>query len=127
MRMQMHMQKGPNEPAGRITVPPPQQNYDEAAAQALMAIRVQPAEQLQWLGASGTGQAWTIPVLDDVWTVELDGGGVRDSSGQPVGPWWRVLTLHYLGVSSRPEPGPPRSPSPIFREAEGMPVSINSA
>jgi hypothetical protein len=59
------------------------------------------------LGASRAGKTWTLPVLNNVWTVELDGGTVCDSSSQPVGPWWRVLTLHYLGISGRPGQDPP--------------------
>jgi hypothetical protein len=90
-----------------MAVPPPQRNYDEAAARAVAAVRAQPAEQLEWLGASPAGQGWTIAVLNEIWTVELDGGVVCDSAGRSVGPWWRVLTLHYLGVSSQPAQEPP--------------------
>jgi hypothetical protein len=116
----MQAQKSPNEPSGRIAVPGPQRSYDEATARALSAVRVQPAEQLRWLGASPAGEAWTIPVLDDVWTVELKEGTVHDSSGRPVGPWWRVLTLHYLGISGRPGPGLGQKPPTVtFADLSG--------
>ncbi len=101
------MGKSPSEPAGRVVVPPAQHNLDEAAARALAAVRKQPPEQLEWLGAARAGEHWTIAVLSEVLTVELEGGTVRDSTGRAVSPWWQVLTLHYLATPGRPERQPP--------------------
>lgn len=110
------MPKSPDQPAGRLIVPPRQQNYEEAAAKALPAVRRQPAEQLQWLGARPDGGRWATPVLDDVLTVGLDGGVVCDSTGRVVGPWWRVLLLHYLSIAGRPEE---QAPSVTFADLPG--------
>lgn len=101
------MGKSPSEPAGRVVVPPPQHNFDEAVARGLAAVRKQPPEQLEWLGAARAGEGWTIAVLSEVLTIELEGGTVRDSAGRAVGPWWQVLTLHYLATPGRPEQQPP--------------------
>jgi len=97
----------PSEPTGRPAVPPPQRNYEEAASRALAGVRRQPADQLEWLGALGAADQWRVPVLDGSLTVEQELGTVRDSTGRPVGPLWRVLTLHYLGVPARPKEEPP--------------------
>ena len=93
--------------AGGPGVPPPQHNLQEAAARALAAVRGQPAQQLDWLGARRDGECWRVAVLDDVLAVDLGDGSVRTSDGRATGPWWQVLTLHYLGVASRPEERPP--------------------
>lgn len=115
-----------HESTSRAAVPPPQRNYEEAAARALMLVRKQPAEELEWLGARRVGDRWELPILDDVLTVELQGGAVRDSAGRPVGPWWRVLALHYLAVPDRPKQEAPattfadlpsgRSYVPVYRQ-----------
>ncbi len=97
------MTSGTNNPADCPAVPPRQHNLQEASARALSAIREQSAEQLEWLGARRAGDRWKIAVLDDVLAVELDGGTMQTEAGQPVGPWWQILTLHYLAVSARPQ------------------------
>ncbi|MCJ7545074.1 MAG: DUF3786 domain-containing protein [Phycisphaerae bacterium] len=110
------MRKSPSEPTGRLLVPPPQQNYEEAAARALVAVRKQPAEQLEWLGAVRARDGWALAVLDQLLSVELGGGTVCNSTGRAVGPWWRVLTLHYLAVSARPET---QAPALTFADLPG--------
>jgi hypothetical protein len=110
------MPKSPPDPAGRALVPPPQHHFDEAAARGLAAVRTQAAEQLEWLGAVRRGAAWEIAVLGEPLSVELEGGAVRDSAGRAIGPWWRVLTLHYLAVAGRPEP---QAPSIAFADLPG--------
>ncbi len=89
-------------------VPPPQQNLQQAAALALTAVRAQPIEQLQWLGARRQGDRWALPVLDELLSIDLDDGAVRTSEGRRAGGLWQVLTLHYLSASGRPVAGPPR-------------------
>lgn len=101
------MPTSPSEPQGRPAVPPPQRSYEESAARALAVVRAQPAEQLAWLGATPTGGGCSLRVLEDVLTVDLETGTVRDPAGRVAGPWWRVLVLHYLSVSSRPAEQPP--------------------
>lgn len=110
------MRRSPSEPTGRLLVPPPQRNYEEAAAKALAAVRKQPAEQLEWLGAIRAADTWALTVLDQLLNVELDGGAVCDSTGRAVGPWWRVLTLHYLAVPGRPES---QAPALTFADLPG--------
>ncbi|NQU75444.1 MAG: DUF3786 domain-containing protein [Planctomycetes bacterium] len=100
------MPNSPPEPKG-IAVPPRQHNLDEAAARAFVLLRTQPAEQLQWLGAVRTGDLWTLPVLGETLRVDLERNSVVDSTSRAVGPWWRVLVLHYLAERERPEPRPP--------------------
>ena len=95
------MEKNPCESAGRVVVPPLQRNYDEATVRALAVVRGQSPEQLEWLGAHRDGEHWALPVLDGQLTVDLDRGNVLACSGREAASW-RILTLHYLGVSGRP-------------------------
>jgi len=88
-------------------VPPPQRNLQQAAARALAVVRGQPVEQLRWLGARARDDRWDLPVLEELLSIDLDDGAVRTSEGRPVGPFWQVLTLHYLSTSGRPAAGPP--------------------
>jgi hypothetical protein len=99
--------KGVTESPRLPNVPPAQQNLQEAAALALSAARAQPPEQLEWLGGRPRADRWRLEVLDDVLTVDLAEGAVRTSEGRAVGPWWQILTLHYLATSSRPAASPP--------------------
>ena len=68
------MTKGLREPSGRLAVPPPQHHLEDAAARAVAALRRQSPEQLEWLGARRAEADWTVAVLDDLLTVELNGG-----------------------------------------------------
>lgn len=92
---------------GGLAVPPPQHNLDVATAAAWAAVRRQGPDQLQWLGASRHDGRWSLPVLDGVLSIDSAGGAVLDSAGRAVGPWWRVIVLHYLGVAGRPDSPPP--------------------
>ena len=89
-------------------IPPPQHNFQDAAARALSAVRAQPDEQLEWLGARRRADRWLLQVLDDVLTVDPGDGAVGTSRGGTVGPWWQILTLHYLSASARPAAEPPK-------------------
>jgi hypothetical protein len=110
------MAQSPSESPGRVVVPPRQHNFDEAAARALIAARKQPTEQLEWLGAVRSGKDFILPVLGETLTVEMDSGTVRDTAGRAVSPWWRILTLHYLAVSTRPES---QEPTVAFADLPG--------
>ncbi len=101
------MEKRANRPATGPSVPPPQHSFQDAASLALEAVANNPPEQLEWLGARKDGHRWVLGVLNESLTVDLTDGIVRTSSGQPTGPWWRILTLHYLAVSIRPLDEPP--------------------
>lgn len=87
---------------------PQQHNLQDAADRAVLAVRAQPPEQLRWLGArplaiESDGTAWVLRVLGDDLRVELSDGQVVGPDGKKVGPFWRILVLHYLAVASRPE------------------------
>ena len=88
-------------------VPPPQRNLEVATAAALSALRRQAPDQLSWLGARLDGERWALAVLDGVLSIDLSDGAVRDADGRAVGPWWRVLAMHYLCVAARPAEEPP--------------------
>ena len=83
-------------------IPPRQHNFEDAATRALQDLAAQTDDQITWLGAVRRNDLWTIPVLDDMLSVDLTDGGVRTSAGVDVGRFWRVIVLHYLGVSTRP-------------------------
>jgi hypothetical protein len=85
------------------SVPPPQTNLARAVEMAYEAVANQSDEQLQWLGAEGTGGIWWLPVLNDMFEVDLATHRLRTSAGLEVGPHWCVLVLHYLAIASRPE------------------------
>jgi len=88
-------------------VPAPQENFADAAAKALEAVRRQSPEQLEWLGASRAGDRWALAVLESRLGVELETGAVTTPDGRAAGRWWRILTLHYLAIASRPADEPP--------------------
>ncbi|HDY64931.1 MAG TPA: DUF3786 domain-containing protein [Phycisphaerae bacterium] len=101
--------EGSGEPAtpGGYRPPPPQENLNEAFLRALAAVRDQQPEQMQWLGAHMAGGTWRLPVLDDVFEIDLASGHVHTSEGGEMRLAWRILTLHYLGVKSTPPGAPP--------------------
>lgn len=84
-------------PAG--SVPPPQHNLQTASDLAFDALAGQSSEQLQWLGAEQADGAWRLGVLDAIFRIDPAGRSVRLADGPEVRPWWRVLALHYLGVT----------------------------
>jgi hypothetical protein len=87
----------------RPGVPGPQKNLDRATELAFEDLRGQTKEQLVWLGSKSVGAAWRLSVLDDALDVDLSADSVTTSDGRPVGPHWRILALHYLGIRSQPE------------------------
>jgi hypothetical protein len=89
--------------SARFTVPGKQKNLDRATELGFKELRGQSEEQCVWLGATRAGGPWRLPVLGDVFDIDLDANRVSTSGGQPVGPLWRILALHYLAVRSRPE------------------------
>jgi len=88
-------------------VPPPQQNLSEAISRAVSAFRRQSPEQLEWLGAKRDGEMWKLLVMNESMTIDAASGDVTAAGGRPIGPWWQVLTLHYLAVTGRPHTRPP--------------------
>jgi len=107
---------------------PAQDNLARAAEMAFAAAAGQSDEQLLWLGAqrqSGTGvspvlareagatfprhPAWLLPVLDDLFHVDLPASRITTSAGREVGLPWTILALHYLAITARPETRPPQT------------------
>jgi hypothetical protein len=88
-------------------MPEPQDNLRRAVALAVDAVSRQTNEQLTWLGAQAAGDAWRLPVLEDMLHVDLAAGRATTSAGQEVSPTWLILMLHYLAIGGRPpECGP---------------------
>lgn len=100
------MSSGERDFTPSAAVPPPQRNFEEAVLEAIVALRGQSPEQLEWLGAKRTGNRWTLPVLEASLTVDLDDGDVRTPEADPIGLWWKILVLHYLSVTKRPKEDP---------------------
>ena len=73
-----------------------------------------------------------MPVLGDVFDVDQGEERVTAREGRPVGPHWAILTLHYLGITSRPERLIPevtfadlpaaRSYAEVYRAQDGGPL-----
>jgi len=84
-------------PAG--AVPPPQHNLQTASDLAFDALAAQAQEQLKWLGAEQGEGLWRLAVLGATFCIDLADRSVRLDDGADVRPWWRVLALHYLGVT----------------------------
>lgn len=94
---------GPPESTGHPGVPPKQQNLQRATEIGFEAVAHQPEEQIRWLGAEPVDGGWRLPVLNDTFDVDLAAKQIKTSAGEPVGPPWRILALHYLAIPSRPE------------------------
>ncbi|MBN2475056.1 MAG: DUF3786 domain-containing protein [Pirellulales bacterium] len=89
--------------------PPPQDNLARATELAFAGLAGAPEEQLVWLGAARREAMWRLPVLNDVFHVDLSDKRITTFDGGPVGSVWAILVLHYLAVSSRPETRPPQT------------------
>jgi hypothetical protein len=74
---------------------------------AFEALNRQSADQMQWLGVAGPGPLWRVPVLEDAIVVDQAARQITTSAGRVVSPTWRILVLHYLAISGRPEKRPP--------------------
>ena len=83
--------------------PSPQKNYELATEMGFEALGHQAEEQLQWLGARHEGSVWRLPVFDDVFEVDTFSRRMTTAAGEPVGATWRILALHYLAITDRPE------------------------
>ena len=83
--------------------PPRQDNYEIAKRLGFEALRGQCDEQLLWLGAERSGDAWRLAVLGDWLEVDMSRARVTTSAGREVSAAWGILALHYLAVASRPE------------------------
>ncbi len=100
---------GADEFRRRLGVPATQNNLARATEMALAAVGSQPDEQLIWLGAERSGDTWQLPVLDDVFHVDLFASRITTSAGREVGHQWSILGLHYLAVTTRPERREPKT------------------
>ena len=100
---------GARQSAGGFPRPPRQDNLDRAANLAFEALLGQSDEQMLWLGAEPADGAWRLPVLDEVFEVDLSERRVTISPGRPVGLPWSILALHYLAIGSRPEGRQPQT------------------
>jgi len=88
--------------------PPRQQNLQTALARAVEALREQPQQQMEWLGAKHLAPGvWQLAVLGDSLSVNIASGVVRSGAGGEASLSWRILVLHYLGVHARPPGCPP--------------------
>jgi hypothetical protein len=84
-------------------MPGRQDNLQRAEALGFAALATQTPDQFLWLGAIATGTSWRLSVLDDAMLVDLAAKRITVTSGQEVGPAWRILALHYLAITARPE------------------------
>ncbi len=100
---------GAEELKRRLGIPATQDNLERAAELAFAAVGNQPDEQLLWLGAKRQANTWRLPVLDDVFRVDLSGSRITTSAGKEVGPHWGILALHYLAIAPRPERRKPKT------------------
>jgi len=87
----------------RFKPPPPQDNLNRAIQLAYDVLAEQTPEQLAWLGAEVTGGVWRLPVLNDTFEVDVTRRQTVTASGADVQPAWKILVLHYLAVTDRPE------------------------
>jgi hypothetical protein len=94
--------------AARFPTPPPQKNLDRATELGFAALAGQSDEQMRWLGATPVAERWEVVVLNDRLQVDRGARRVTTSLGQEVGPHWRILVLHYLAITERPESRVPK-------------------
>jgi hypothetical protein len=93
------------DPSGHI--PPAQGHYRIAADKAVETLKDQSPEQLTWLGARADGDLWTLEILGQTLSADLQTGSVRTAEGAEVRETWQILVLHYLSIDSRPTFGEP--------------------
>jgi hypothetical protein len=78
-------------------------HLQRATEMAFEVLGRQAGEQMLWLGAVPSDSTWRLPVLSDRFQVDLSARKITASAGREVGPQWRILALHYLGIALRPE------------------------
>ncbi len=88
-------------------VPSPQEAYQRAAQLGFETLSQQSDRQLACLGAERSGDSWRVPVLNDIFAVDVPSGRIVTSAGNLVGPAWSILVLHYLSIVDCPETLPP--------------------
>lgn len=71
------------------------------------ALESQAEEQMRWLGAEPQRDTWRLPVLGDVFDVDLSARRIVTSGGEEIGLHWSILALHYLAIAEQPEPMEP--------------------
>ena len=92
-----------HEPSPRSARPAPRDYYRRATELGFEAVENQTSEQMRWLGAEPAADMWKLPVLDDMFVVDLAARRVATSAGEEVQPSWRILALHYLAISAQPD------------------------
>lgn len=85
----------------------PQQNFQIAQDRAFSLVVPQSAEKLLWLGAKLRDDVWLLPVLNETFYVDLGGRRITTPDGTGVGSPWGILALHYLAITTYPEPCQP--------------------
>ncbi|MHC4403413.1 MAG: DUF3786 domain-containing protein [Planctomycetota bacterium] len=88
--------------------PPPQENLARATELGFEALGQQSDHQLLWLGAERADGNWRLAVLEGSLAIDPATRRVTTAEGGDVGPAWRILALHYLGIAARPERQIPR-------------------
>lgn len=81
----------------------PQRALQIALERAYSLAAAQEAEKLLWLGAEFRDDVWRLPVLNEVFCVDLQKCRTETSDDSEVGPHWSILALHYLAIGSYPE------------------------
>ncbi len=82
----------------------PQDNYRQAYDLAISQAAKVPPDQLAELGViSESAHRLTIPVLADIFHIDLNAGKVTDQTGCDLSVSWAVLALHYLQGRPRHE------------------------
>ncbi len=104
---------GTEDPASRFQAPPRQRNLDRATELAFEALQQQSPEQLAWLGVETRDDTLRVRVLDDRIGVSIAKKRVTTAAGQEIGPFWRILVLHYLKIAGRPER---KDPAVVFAD-----------
>lgn len=83
--------------------PPRQKNLDRATELGFEALANVSDEQLEWLGAERSGDLVQCRVLNETLKVDLAARRAVTATDEEIGPFWRIVILHYLAISGRPD------------------------
>ncbi len=86
---------------------PEQHNLQTATDNAMESLRSQSDEQLGWLGARVEGSRLRLKVLEAELSVDMETGRIATDADAEVCAQWRILVLHYLCITAKPEQLPP--------------------
>ncbi len=96
-----------NDGAAGFPKPPPQKNLDRATELAFEALANVSVEQLEWLGVQRSGDLLQLRALNETLKVDISAQRVTTASDVEIGPFWRIVILHYVAISGRPDRLPP--------------------